>query len=163
MFGLFGALGFLRRLYGFSLSSIRRAIRKHGQFIAYVYGDDDAISFAYTVGNHEHGLPELLISAIDLEGASVILNALGALQRERRRAFEVGELVGLGGKYPLRMDAVDAGLGPEYARVARYYYRTDAVELREVIKPDLRGRWPEDPDCDDDFRLQSIRSPRRSP
>jgi len=76
---------------------------------------------------------------------------------ERGRALEHEELVGVGGKFPLRV--VDAGdLGRHYAAFARIYYATETLEVRQVLLPDPQGRWPDTPGCAAPYREQPILS-----
>lgn len=139
---------------------VRRNIAAHGQHIWSIglTEDDppDAYAFAYTVGNHECGLPELLITGPIADSYGAVLNLLGKLQRERGRGFEHGELVSLGGKYPVRiLDAGEAGR-TEHAVQVGNYYRTDAFEVRQVLICDPDGRWPDDPLCAEGYRDQPI-------
>jgi hypothetical protein len=130
---------------------IRGMIDRHGQMLQSVHaskGDpSDFLPFIYTIGNHEHGLPELLFVAVDIEGFGEMLNMLGELQRDRRRGLSPGEVVDLGGRFPVRI--VDAGeIGrTDYAVQAGVFYDTDVFEVRQVLIPDPEGHWPGDPAC----------------
>jgi len=142
--------------------TIRANIAKHGRSIQAVGGTEfdtpNVQQFAYTVGNHELGLPELLI--VDTTKLSGVLNRLSEIQRDRERAFEHEELVSIGGRFPLRI--IDTGeLGHrKYAHFARLYYDTDTVEVRQVLIPDTCGRWPDTPGCEAPYRNQPILSAR---
>jgi uncharacterized protein DUF4262 len=63
--------------------------------------------FLYTIGNHERGLPELLLIGTAEEPFHRLLNRLGEMQRERGKGFEHEELVDFGGKSPVRV--IDVG------------------------------------------------------
>lgn len=149
-------LWFLRKT---SDRSIRKVIDKHGQFVMCVYaeeGDSEDAPFVYTIGNHEHGLPELLIVGFGENWAGMILNLLGAKQRDGGRGFEPGEFVDLGGAFPVRISEGGA-IGREvYAQRVGTFYRTRDFALRQVILPDPDGRWPEDPACALPFSRQPI-------
>jgi hypothetical protein len=140
--------------------AIRTNIAKHGRCIQAVgETESDALGlepFSYTVGNHGLGLPELLI--VGTTKFSGILNRLSEIQRDRGRAFEHEELVSIGGTFPLRI--IDTGdLGHrEYACFARLYYDSNTVEVRQVLIPDTKGRWPDTPGCDAPYRDQPILS-----
>ena len=44
------------------LDEVRKTIRRHGWMVQYV--ESDRTPFAYTIGLHDWGLPELLITAV---------------------------------------------------------------------------------------------------
>jgi len=143
-------------------AQIREKIAKSGQVVQIVYvGELDRPGrqpFMYTIGNHSHGLPELLIVGTDLEVFAGVLNRLGKLQRDRKNAFADEERVSVGGKFPLRI--VDAGeIGrTKYASFVRLYYSTNDYEVRQVLLPDTKGRWPDTPGCDLPYAHQPVLS-----
>src|SRR5262249_32222391 len=53
---------------------VRETIRKHGWMVQYV--ESDRTPFAYTIGLHDWGLPELLITAVSPQRATRLLNAV---------------------------------------------------------------------------------------
>ena len=139
---------------------VRRNIETHGQHIWSVTvaeGDPPgSLAFCYTVGNHGRGLPELMITGPIASSFGPVLNMLSKIQRERGNGFEHGELVNLGGKYPVRiLDAGDAGR-TEWATYVGNYYDTEDFEVRQVLICDPNGRWPGDPECAEGFRAQLI-------
>jgi hypothetical protein len=146
-------------------ATIRDNIAAYGQHVMRVLltADDppDAPEFMYTIGNHEHGLPELLIVGFGDSPFVGILNDLGSMQRRRRRGFIHDQVVDLGGSFPVRI--VDAGrIGrEEYAIQVGVYYRTEAFEVRQVLICDRRGRFPDDPDCEEPYSKQPILSSMR--
>jgi hypothetical protein len=114
--------------------------------------------FMYTIGNYHLGLPELLLVDNDQTAFANILNRLGKMQRERGRAFADEELVSVGGKFPVRI--VDAGIigRRKYATFVGIFYNTQHYDVRQVIIPDLQGRWPDQPGCDLPYARQPILS-----
>lgn len=135
---------------------IRDHIAQHGQHIVRVLltedDPDDALPFVYTIGNHERGFPELLIVGHADDDHMWILNFLGDLQRNRGKAFQHGELVSLGGTLPVKlMDAGQVGR-EEYAVQTGVYYRTEDFGVMQVLLCDPAGRYPDDPECDEDYR-----------
>lgn len=54
---------------------LRRTIRKNGWAVQYV--EDEPNPFAYTVGLHEAGLPELLVTSVTPSRAAQLLDAVG--------------------------------------------------------------------------------------
>jgi hypothetical protein len=141
---------------------IRAAIAKHGQCVQVVQltkADPPGTQpFMYTIGNHQRGLPELLLIGTDNNAFADVLNRLGKIQVERGRGFADEELVGVGGKFPLRL--VEGGeLGrKKYASFVGIYYKAPYFELRQVLLPDTKGRFPDDPGCDAPYRNQPILS-----
>jgi Domain of unknown function (DUF4262) len=137
-------------------------IEQSGQAVQVVYltADDPPGSqpFMYTVGNHERGLPELLIVGTSDPMFADVLNRLGNIQRDRGTGFADEELVSVGGQFPLRI--VDAGeIGRrEYATFVGIYCDTDLFEVRQVLLPDTHGRWPDSPECDAPYCNQPILS-----
>lgn len=146
---------------------IRGHIDKSGQFVQLVANDEDAggapglgsefLPFAYTIGNHERDLPELLMIGFEDPGFLQILNLLGTLQRTREFGFTPGEMVKLG-KHPMRID--DAGqVGREkYAFGVGVFYGTKDFALRQIVLPDAKGRFPGHPKCHPGFARQPILS-----
>lgn len=137
-------------------------IAERGQQVQVVHitKDDppDSKPFMYTIGNYHLGLPELLIVDTDKRIFVDVLNRLGKLQRDRKRAFADEELVSMGGRFPLRI--VDAGVvgRTEYASFVGIFYDSQNYEVRQVIIPDTQGRWPDQPGCDLPFARQPILS-----
>lgn len=143
---------------------IREHIDTHGQHLMQVLpGEDDPSDvqpYVYTIGNHERGLPELLLfGPVDAPFLN-IMNRLGEIQRQRGQGFRHNELVSIGGKFPVRI--VDAGrIGrEEYALLVGKFYGTDDYELRQVLICDTKGRFPDDPRCDAPYRMQPVLSAR---
>jgi len=143
-------------------AQIRDKIAKAGQAVQIVYVTEHdrpgARPFMYTIGNHAHGLPELLIVDTGLEAFAGVLNRLGKIQRDRKTAFSDEERVSIGGKFPLRI--VDAGeIGrTEYASFVGLYYGTREYEVRQVLLPDTLGRCPDTPGCDLPYARQPVLS-----
>ena len=141
---------------------LRQIIKASGQAVQIVHLTEPdppgSQPFMYTIGNHEHGLPELLVVDTDSDVIADILNRLGKFQRVRRIGFADEERISIGGKFPVRI--VDAGeIGrSQYASFVGMYYDTDDYEVRQVIIPDPQGRWPDTPGCDLPYARQPILS-----
>ncbi len=142
---------------------IRTHIDCHGQHLVQVNLSEndppDFEPFVYTIGNHERGLPELLLIGPADDTTTWILNFVGKQQRGRGRPLEHGELVHLGGTYPVRI--VDAGrIGrEEYAVQVGTFYRTDDYAVRQILYCDTQGRFPDDPACAEPYRSQTVLRP----
>src|SRR5262245_55499012 len=79
---------------------IETDVRECGRSVLCIGGEEDLPPFAYTIGNSLVDLPELLIIGTR-EGA--LLNDLSEKMLDRGRAFDDGELVNLGGKFPVKI------------------------------------------------------------
>ena len=55
-------------------AEVRETIRTHGWMVQYV--ESDRMPFAYTIGLHDWGLSELLITAVSAQRAARLLNAV---------------------------------------------------------------------------------------
>lgn len=131
-------------------------ISKYGQHIVSVgqYADkthpdysEDFQPFAYTIGNHEKGLPELLYVG-DIDDVYIqILNILGEMQRAQKKAFQHGEMIDYSAKFPARV--IDAGLKGRkiYAFGVERYYNTEKFELLQVLLCDHNGKYPGEAGC----------------
>jgi hypothetical protein len=139
---------------------ITENISKDGQAVQVVGASETAESqpFMYTIGNYHLGFPELLVIDTDKDIIAGVLNRLGKMQRERGRAFADEELVSIGGKFPVRI--VDAGTvgRAKYATFVGIFYNTQNYDVRQVVIPDLQGRWPDQPGCDLPYARQPILS-----
>jgi Domain of unknown function (DUF4262) len=108
--------------------------------------DDQDLPFAYTIGN-AYGLylPELLV--IGPRSAFPILNELSEMMIERDAAFTDGELVSLGGRFPVRVITASQEARENYTVQAGVFYGHDNYSLMQVVLPDGEGRFPGDPRC----------------
>jgi hypothetical protein len=143
-----------------ALENIRHNIATYGQHLYRVgptkNDPPDTIAFSYTIGNHQCGLPELLITGPVGFEWSHLLNHLGTHQRERGKGFEHGELVELKPGYSVKIvDAGEKGKA-EFALGAGDYYDTDDFTVMQVLIPDESGRYPDDAVSDDAFFVQPI-------
>lgn len=134
-----------------SRETIKNNIAKYGQHVVCVHASEgdpqDFQPFVYTIGNHQLGLPELILIG-DADDLFVrIVNAVGKAQRERGGALSHGDLVDFTAKLPALI--VDAGqIGrDEYAVQAGVYYDTSHFEVRQILLPDQNGKYPGDPEC----------------
>jgi hypothetical protein len=141
---------------------IRKGIAAEGQAVQIVYLTEldppGTQPFMYTIGNYDLMLPELLIVGTDLAPFAGVLNRLGRMQRSRRKGFADEEIVDIGGKFPLRIvDAGECGRS-RYATFVGIYYGAMDYEVRQVLLPDTKGRWPDTPGCDLPYAEQPILS-----
>ena len=138
------------------MEGIYRNVEKHGQHIVSI--PDATPPFSYTIGNHECGLPELLLFDLTLseDTASTILNRLGRIMRDRRKAFDHGEMASLGGKCPVKIIDTSREVKEEFTLFVGVYYGTDDYRVQQVVLCDIEGRFPGDPDCSEPYASQLV-------
>ena len=123
---------------------IENDIQRYGRCVLCVGGEADSPPFAYTIGNWLRGLPELLIIGT-IKGA--LLNNLSQKLIERGAAFEEGELVNLGGKFPVKIVTADQRAQRDYTIQAGQYHGTEDYPVQQVLACDRSGHFPDDPAC----------------
>jgi Domain of unknown function (DUF4262) len=115
---------------------VRERIRTHGWMVQYV--ECNRTPFAYTIGLHDWGLPELLITAVSPQRATRLLNAvardavtgrtLTSGQQIKLTAGPLIEIVEM--KHPdVHLKFAVAFGGPE-------------IRALQLVWADGRGRWP---------------------
>jgi hypothetical protein len=134
-------------------------VRRDGRSVLCIGAEDDSPPFAYTIGNALVGLPELLIIGT-LEGG--LLNDLSRIMLERGRAFDDGELVNLGGKFPVKIITADVGRAQhDYTIQAGQYLGVEDYPVLQVLVPDRNGRYPDDAECQRPYANMPVLGHRR--
>jgi hypothetical protein len=137
------------------IEGLRDSVRAHGWAIKYV--EDDRSPYAYTMGLHELGLPELLVTGVTTERALALLDyfveeaiAKGAPRPGDRIALSDTAMI-----EAVHVDHPDAHLdlavllfGPE-------------VRAVQLVWTDMCGRWPWDAEFDFDGLRQPVLGFRR--
>ena len=139
------------------MQGIYKNVEKYGQYIVSV--PDETPPFSYTVGNHECGLPELLLfdGTVPEDAASTILNRLGHMMRiDRQKAFHHRELVSIGGEHPVKIIDTSAEVREEYTLLVGVYYGADDYRVQQVVLGDPEGRFPGNPDCAEPYASQLV-------
>ena len=130
---------------------IKKSIKSHGRFI---FAEDDGVGppFAYTIGNTEKGLPELL--AIGVCGHNALaLDHLSDIMVERGEPFQEGEVVDISkwcdDRYPTEFKVINtnAKARDEYTIRAGQYFGHEDYQVQQVLIPDRQGYFPGDPKC----------------
>ncbi|MBJ7339836.1 DUF4262 domain-containing protein [Mycolicibacterium sp.] len=137
------------------LSLLRERILHRGWVVQYV--EDDRRPFAYTIGLHDHGLPELLVTGLPPKRALWLLNTFAKRALAGGRSTP-GDQVSLPAGTRLELVEVehpDAHMG---IAVAIDGPGLTAVQL---VWADGRGRWPWAPGFDDGRRCQPVLGVRR--
>jgi hypothetical protein len=131
------------------LDLLREKIRTRGWVVQFV--EHDRRPFAYTVGLHDRGLPELLVTGLDPVRASWLLNTFArrALVGRRPRA---GEKVWL---TAARIELVEVD-HPDAHLCMAINIAGPKVQALQLVWADGRGRWPWAAGFDDGRRPQPV-------
>ena len=129
---------------------LQRIIRQEGWAVQYV--EDDKKPFAYTIGLHDRGLPELLVTGLSPSWAAQLLKCMAREALDGRdlkpgmrithHSTEIIETVEV--DHPdAHMDWAIAMQGP-------------GVRAIQLVCADNRGRWPWSPDFDEGRGTQPV-------
>jgi hypothetical protein len=115
---------------------VRETIRKHGWVVQYV--ESDRAPFAYTIGLHDWGLPELLITAVSPQRATRLLNTV-ARDAVAGKALIPGQQIKVPSG-PL-IEIVEMGHPDAHLKFAVALGGPD-IRALQLVWADGRGRWP---------------------
>lgn len=108
-------------------------------------------TFAYTVGNHGRGLPELVVFGQHPAVAGEVLRGVTDRLLAEPAPGAGDEVAGVLAGMPVRLRAVVPHWAREYALAAFDHYRVDepaAIPCLQVVVPDLAGRFQGEPGYD---------------
>jgi hypothetical protein len=144
---------------------LKKEIKQDGFAIINVFPTADEPTpqwFHYTVGNHGANLPEILAIGGD-QRTSAPLSDVAKIMRKRGTAFANGELVSLGGKYPVKM--INVGCQEVYdlytCAVGRHF-NTEDYSVQQMMIPDREGRYADDPQCAEPYASFRLRGRDRT-
>jgi Domain of unknown function (DUF4262) len=131
-------------------------IAQHGRFIVCVaetetkaaastYPTDPNDYFSYTIGNARKGFPELLVVGVFRQG--YILNPLSETMIERGHKFADGELVDLGGSFPVCLVDAAETVKDDYTIQAGEHYDSSDYAVMQVVMSDPCGLFPWQSGC----------------
>ncbi len=132
------------------LDVIRDKILARGWAVQYVEGDRRP--FAYTIGLHDRGLPELLVTGLVARQSFWLLNTFAKRMLAGLRPIP-GDQVSLPARTRLELVGVehpDAHMGMAIA------LEGTGVTAVQLVWADGRGRWPWAPGFDDGQRCQPV-------
>ncbi|HTI78462.1 MAG TPA: DUF4262 domain-containing protein [Mycobacterium sp.] len=118
------------------LDELRASIRIHGWVVQSV--DGDRLPFAYTIGLHDRGLPELLVTGMSGENAARVLNDV-AVAALGGRVFLPGAHIAVGDGPLLEIVEVDH---PDAHLNFAVALGGPDIRALQLVWPDERGRWP---------------------
>ena len=120
------------------LDQFRATMLKHGWALQYV--ESDRTPYAYTIGLHDRGLPELLVTGVSPQRAARLLNRLA------ERAVD-GEPPTRGEQIALRagplIEIVEVEHPDAHMDTAVAFYGSEFRAL-QLVWADGQGRWPWD-------------------
>ena len=118
------------------IDGLRECVQAHGWVIRCV--EDDRRPYAYTIGLHQLGLPELLATGVTTERALVLLDYFGqaAIAEGAPKPGHRRDFLGLAQIEAVHVDHPDAHLD---LAVRLFGPRLRAVQL---VWTDTQGRWP---------------------
>ena len=121
------------------LDILRDTIAEYGWAVQFV--EDDRRPFAYTIGLHERGLPELLITGLQPQPSARLLNSVAHQMVDEGMRLRPAEYIDYQSEFFLEVVEVEhpdvhlkfaaALCGPE-------------VRAYQLVWADDRGRWPWD-------------------
>mgnify|MGYP000846760437 FL=1 len=124
------------------LDAVRAMVDKHGWAVQYV--ESDRAPYAYTVGLHEHGLPELLVTGLPPRRTARLLNGVAGYLLRGGRPVPGEWIEGPDGQ----LIAVVAVEHPDaHMNVAIAFYGR-SVRALQLVWPDERGHRPWCPEFD---------------
>lgn len=132
------------------LGLLREKILTRGWVVQYV--ESDRRPFAYTIGLHDRGLPELLVTGLPPKQALWLLNSFARRTLAGLRPVP-GDQVSLPAGTRLELVDVehpDAHMGMAIAIEGR------DITAMQLVWADSRGRWPWAAGFDDGYRHQPV-------
>lgn len=115
---------------------VRETIRKHGWMVQYV--ESDRTPFAYTIGLHDWGHPELLITAVSPQRATRLLNTVARDAVSGKSVLPGHQIKVPSG--PL-IEIVEMGHPDAHLNFAVALGGPD-IRALQLVWADGRGRWP---------------------
>jgi hypothetical protein len=121
------------------LDVLREKIRGHGWAVQFV--EDDLRPFAYTIGLHHRGLPELLISGLPPRTAARVLNSMAHMIVEDGTVLAPAMHIDYQDEFLLEVVEVEH---PDVHLTFAVGLVGPHVRALQLVWADARGRWPWD-------------------
>lgn len=111
-------------------------------------------NYFYTVGLSDMDLPEVLVFGLPPNLAGYFLNIIGFLMQDGRLKLEDGLINNELGNLPFRFKHLNESESANPCFQAYEYGRTigKPVEVFMMELPDAKGRFPDDPQCDQQMK-----------
>lgn len=145
-------------MIGTNESALLRAIKKDidrcGQGVVAVVDGEGTPSHAYTIGNANRGLPEILVLGAFMPQRSHII--LAQIGHEMRKAGKPPETyIDLGRTYPIKTHVAGPGAKPYTAMVGEYLGHDDYTVM-QLLFADPLGLYPGETDCDPRYDVPRV-------
>jgi hypothetical protein len=140
---------------------IAQNIATDGRQIISVMGTKKLPPFAYTIGNQEKLLPELLlIGNFSATETQTVLNHFSNRMLMTKEPLPLGEMAFAGKAFMIYY------CGPvaksRYTFQAGQFYGNEDYKVQKIVVSDDRGRWPWDPLCHKAFKVPIVALTERS-
>lgn len=127
-----------------------------------VLGTDDHPPFAYTVGLHKIGLPELiLVGPLRLDLMEAVINTAGFYLRDNNmEQFEHGvEYINITNMPSVFLDVPEEQF-KEYMFQAEYFYGHRNFKVQQMCWPDINGKfpWDENSEFSEDQKFHNLQT-----
>lgn len=128
---------------------IEEAIRSSGQFVQAVLGSPP---WAYTIGNTDRGMPEIVMTGLDPRLMHQLLNDAAEKRIDEEKPLVAGDFVSEIAGVPLRVDAVhpsqiEGMMQQAVYREIRSGRNHRAITAVQLVWPDAKGIYPGEPGC----------------
>jgi hypothetical protein len=137
------------------IDGIRAQVDARGHIVMCV--EDVRRPFAYTIGLHRRGQPELLVTGLPPKHARWLINTFA--KRFANRNPTAGEHYALPAR--TRLEIVDVDHPDAHMNMALAVEGRDVTAI-QLVWADDRGRWPWAPGFDDGRRIQPVLGRRAS-
>lgn len=117
------------------LDLLRAKMLEHGWTVQYV--ENDRTPYAYTIGLHDYGLPELLITGVSPHRAQRLLNSVARIAMQHAEPMP-GDRIRLPAGPLIEVVTVDHPDAHMNMAVAFY----GPIRALQLVWADGRGRWP---------------------
>lgn len=137
--------------------NVKSVIDEYGRQVICVPFSDGGY-FAYTIGNRENNVPDLVIVKFGSpEQQCMILNGISeTIANEGIVLDPAGTVVDYGFSYPAKLIKASEDAKSILSVQTGQYYRTEDYELYQVLLPDVLGKFPGDVGFDMKFNVPLV-------
>lgn len=130
-------------------------VRRHGCHIIHVGADEEGPGWSYSIGLfHSFAQPEVIVFGLPWSTTEEIINGLGA-RMNAKQSFAHGDSDSeILESHKVKFVSVLRDHYPAYLAYAIWFYGGVEFPTLQVVWPDIRGRFPGDPDCALDDSIQ---------
>ena len=141
---------------------IAKDIEKSGRSIIGVFPSEndpmDVPGYAYSIGVTECDHPELFMSGLPFHIMAAIINDVGNKIIDGKKLTDGEQLEGfLTNGYKLKVHRVDAKKHVDSVNQVRQYYKTDDIEVFQLLWPDKAGNFPDSEKFEDSLAQEVLK------